>query len=304
MVNKKGVKKRETENIKIKEKQVIGLNKFVLMLLVLGFLMILISSFNSFSLNLGLFELELSEIGMIFLLIAGYFYFASEGNPFSKSFEFLKKIKVYFWFSFILFIVIFIFGLAYPYLLNEQILEIIKQLISQTEGLSSIELIKFIMFNNIRSSFFATILGVFLGILPLFVIVSNAYILGFVSNSVVIVEGSSVLLRLLPHGIFEIPAVMISAAMGIMLGISLIKNCILFYAKGIPRITLYSLIFLSIIFFPISIFILFALLVANNKLRQDFLLNFKDSLRLFLFIVIPLLIIAGIIEGSLIFVLG
>ena len=72
-----------------------------------------------------------------------------------------------------------------------------------------------------------------------------------------------VLWRIFPHGIFELPAVFISLGLGLKLG---------------------------------------TFIFQRNKLKA-FAEFFWNSLRVFLFIVLPLLIIAAIIEGSLIFLL-
>ncbi len=110
------------------------------------------------------------------------------------------------------------------------------------------------------------ILGIFLGFVPLVVAVVNGYVLGFVASKTVAVEGWLILWRLLPHGIFEIPAVLISIALGLKLG---------------------SFLFTS-----------------KNKGWKEFWKWIKDVVRVFIFVIIPLLVIAGIIEGLLIVCLG
>ena len=114
--------------------------------------------------------------------------------------------------------------------------------------------------NNLKSSFFAMIFGVIFGIYSILTIVANGYVLGFVSAEAVKFEGVLTLLNLLPHGIFELPAIFLSVGLGIKLG---------------------SFIFRE----------------KKKTVFKDYLLN---SLRVFLLIIIPLLIIAAVIEGSLI----
>lgn len=219
---------------------------------------------------------------------------------FRLSLDYLKKAKNYFWFSLILFFCIGIFGYLFPVFFEEQILKIITELIEKTEGLSGLQLIKFIFINNLKSGFFAMIFGIFLGIVPFIVAIMNGYVLGFVANKTIAIEGILVLWRLLPHGIFEIPAIMISIGLGLRLGLFLIYNCIIFYNKNLSRLNIYLLIVLSILFFPISLVVVFVLTLMSTDLRIKFLQNFKNSLRVFVFIVVPLLILAAIIEGVLI----
>jgi len=155
------------------------------------------------------------------------------------------------------------FFIPAPDFLMEQILDFIRELLEKTQAMSQMELIQFIFFNNLKSSFFGMVFGIALGIFPLFSSIINGYILGFVASMTVEGEGLSVLWRLLPHGIFELPAVFISLGLGLKLG------TFVFYEKKL----------------------------------ETFKEFFWSSLKVFLFIVIPLLILAGIIEGSLVFLL-
>jgi len=225
------------------------------------------------------------------------------GN-FISSIKDLGKIKNYFLFSLILFILIAVIGFFYPVFFQEQVLNVIKDLIKQTEGLGSVELTGFIIFNNLKSSFFGIIFGIFLGIVPLGIIIVNGYVLGFVANKTVEAGGIFILWRLFPHGIFEIPAVIISVGAGLMIGISFIKDCILFFNKKISKFNLYFLILISIIFFPISFIIALIFNLKYKILRKKLYFNLKIAFKIFLFIVIPLLVIAGLIEGLLIYLLG
>jgi len=185
---------------------------------------------------------------------------------FQQSLAYLPKIKNYFIFSVILFLLVGIFGFLFPIFFEEEIIKLIEELIRQTQGMGFLELTSFIMFNNIKSSFFALILGIFLGFVPIGVIVVNAYVLGFVVNKTVAIEGPLVIWRLLPHGIFELPAVLLSTALGIKLGF------FIFTYKG------------------------------PNK-TKEFKIWLLNTFKVFFLIIIPLLVIAGIIESSLIILL-
>jgi stage II sporulation protein M len=140
----------------------------------------------------------------------------------------------------------------------------ITELIEITIGLNMQQLIWFIFKNNIWSAFTGIIFGVFLGIIPLVSAVSNGYVLGFVSNAVVSEVGYLSLWRLLPHGIFEIPAIMISLGLGIKFGLFM-------FAKK-----------------------------PGKEFKRRFLLSMKT----FLFVILPLLVMAALIEGVLMVVLG
>lgn len=133
----------------------------------------------------------------------------------------------------------------------------ITEIMGKTTGLSAGQLISFVFFNNLQSSLFGLIFGALFGIFPIFVALFNGYILGFVLNASIDAGGIIVIWKLLPHGIFELPAVFISLGFGLRLGTRLLFR----------------------------------------KKRKDFKNEFYKALRVFFFVVIPLLLIAAIIEG-------
>ena len=195
------------------------------------------------------------------------------------------------------------FFIPVPELMKEKILDFIKELLTKTEGMSQIELIKFIFLNNLQSSFFGMIFGFFLGIFPVMAAIANGYLLGFVALVSVNDGGWFILCKLLPHGIFELPAIFISLGLGLKLGIWLIFEPIKFYWN---RNKLISFLFL-LCYLPTLLITLYFNKQFRFKMKKCldiFSKNFSSSLRVFLFIVIPLLLIAGIIEGGLIFLLN
>lgn len=186
-------------------------------------------------------------------------------KEYRDSWDYIKDSRNFIYITIGIFLIFCLIGffIPAPDFLMEQILDFVRELLEKTQGMSQMELIQFIFFNNLKSSFFGMIFGIALGIFPLFSSIINGYILGFVASMTVEGEGLSVLWRLLPHGIFELPAVFISLGLGLKLG------TFVFYEKKL----------------------------------ETFKEFFWSSLRVFLFIIIPLLILAGIIEGSLVFLL-
>ena len=85
-------------------------------------------------------------------------------DNYSKSWQFIKDSK-----NFIYAIIAVFFGLALigfifpvPDSIATEIMKMLEEILKKTEGLSQFELIRFIFFNNIQSSFFGLILGIFL----------------------------------------------------------------------------------------------------------------------------------------------
>ncbi|RLI88555.1 MAG: hypothetical protein DRO98_03035 [Archaeoglobales archaeon] len=83
----------------------------------------------------------------------------------------------------------------------------------------------FIFINNSLKALVATAAGIFFGIFPLSFIVINGYLIGLV----VYVKGlelgfGKVLLYLIPHGILEIPAILLACSYGLWLGERFVKK--------------------------------------------------------------------------------
>lgn len=224
-------------------------------------------------------------------------------NEYKNSWNYIKDSRN---FVYVIALIFFIFALGGFFItpagdFAEQILKFIQELIEKIQGMSQGELISFIFFNNLQSSFFGMILGVLLGIFPVVIIIANGYLLGFVASMSVNSEGILVLWRVLPHGVFELPAVFISLGLGLKLGFWLILEPVKFYWKK------NKLISASFLFFYLPALLI--TLCSNKQFRlrmkkslEVFPANLWDSLKAFLFIIIPLLIIAAIIEGSLMFI--
>ena len=205
----------------------------------------------------------LSIISFILAYIGGIFYFMfNEKGNYGKCWRFLKESKNFILFTIVLFLGFSIIGFLYqPSSLIDLIRQIVADLLEKTKNLNFLEMFWFIFNNNASVSFFSIILGFFFGIFPTISIAFNGYVIGFILEKSVLIDGLGVLWKLVPHGIFELPAVFISIALGIKFG--------------------------SFIF--------------NKAPGKIFKFYFKNSMRIFLFVVVPLLVIAAVIETGLIF---
>ncbi|WP_169713773.1 stage II sporulation protein M [Paludifilum halophilum] len=80
-----------------------------------------------------------------------------------------------------------------------------------------------IFLNNLRASVSMIGLGIFFGVFPIAALVTNGLMLGVVLGDTSAATGANPLVvfatSILPHGILELPAVIIAAAYGIRLGI-------------------------------------------------------------------------------------
>ena len=181
-------------------------------------------------------------------------------NQYSKCYDFLKSSSDFVIVALGIFCAFGIIGFAFPIFFSEQIFSWMKELVLSMEGFGAFETIWFIFFNNVKASFFSIVFGIFLGIFPIVASVTNGYLIGFVGRHAVEENGMFILWRLLPHGIFELPAIMLSMGIGLRLGIG----------------------------------------VFSRSGRKNLSKNFIEAMRFFVFVIFPLLVVAAIIEGLLI----
>ena len=92
-------------------------------------------------------------------------------------------------------------------------------------NMSLIELFGFVAANNTIKSLLFMLGGLLGGVLPLFFVVFNGFFIGWVAYSL----GSSVGLGyvvagLMPHGVFEIPAILLAMSMGVSLGYAALNS--------------------------------------------------------------------------------
>lgn len=212
----------------------------------------------------------------------------------------MKKNKIYFLIVFGLFIFSILFGFLFPLFFVEFIRKFVEELSKRTEGMGFFQLFAFIFENNLSTAFFGIVFGLFFGVIPVVITFFNGYVLGFISNAVASSQGYPILLKLLPHGIFEIPALIISLGLGLKLGISFLVNFVKFYKK---KLNIYIMIVLLILF-PLVFFIVsFILSLLRKELKKKIVLDLKNILWVFVYVILPLLFIAAIIEAGMIVLL-
>jgi len=184
------------------------------------------------------------------------------GILFGAQTEYVKSLAPVFALSLFLFIFSTFMGYSMGEDIPASVFEGILSNIPDPTESTSLEMFTAILSNNVLASFLFLASGIVVGIPPLMFIIVNGFFVGWVSYSVASELGLGfVVSSLLPHGIIEIPAITFCAAMGVGLGYQLI-----------------------------------------NKLRRIGGLQryVQDSLSLFVKRIVPLLIVAAVIETALI----
>jgi stage II sporulation protein M len=91
-------------------------------------------------------------------------------------------------------------------------------------GSLSILLLLIVFINNAVKALGLILLGILLGLVPLLFIAVNGFVLGGLGSALESVKGwGYVLASFAPHGIIEIPAILLAAALGFSLGIESFK---------------------------------------------------------------------------------
>ncbi|MFA6022935.1 MAG: stage II sporulation protein M [Candidatus Pacearchaeota archaeon] len=238
--------------------------RLLILFSLLGLIIMLFSSFyGNITGDKFVLLISLKIIGFATAYFFGLAYFInSERKNYSKSWKFLKSLKYFILLVIILFIGALIVGFLYqPDYIVDLVKKMVEELVENTKGFGFFDMLWFIFSNNCSVAFISIISGCFFGLFPLLTALSNGYVLGFISEKSIGASGILVLWKLFPHGIFELPAVIIAIALGVKFGT--------FAFSKTPALTFKN--------------------------------YFRESIRIFIFVIVPLLVIAAIIETGLIF---
>ena len=147
-------------------------------------------------------------------------------NP--EDYKYLSSLKRLIIFSTIIFVSSVLIGFVSTIIYPEKIkilINPIQDLAEKARGLNDLELFGLIFINNGIKIIAVILLGIFLGIIPLFFLFINGYLVGVVAFLTQEIKSWSVFwFGILPHGILEIPALIIGAGMGIKLGNSFLNS--------------------------------------------------------------------------------
>ncbi|MCS7144094.1 MAG: stage II sporulation protein M [Archaeoglobaceae archaeon] len=114
----------------------------------------------------------------------------------------------------------------YPEFARREI-EILKEFLKSitSEEISPVAIFIIIILNNSIKSFVAMVLGVLLGIVPILFVITNGLIIGVFANVFGEEIGTfSFILKIIPHGILEIPAIILASSYGVWLGIEFLRD--------------------------------------------------------------------------------
>ena len=141
-----------------------------------------------------------------------------------------------------------------------QLQELLQQFAQKFRGLPKLQLAVAIFFNNSLKTLLAILLGPLLGIAPVIFLVVNGAILGAVVPVAVESRGLwASVMTIVPHGIFELPAIFLGTSIGMRLGTHVWRRL-----AGKAETTLFA--------------------------------EFRHGLRIYFSVILPLLLLAAAIE--------
>jgi stage II sporulation protein M len=151
-------------------------------------------------------------------------YIADKNYLKAEMLAYLKTLKPYFIVITSLFILAIITGYIAA-LYHVEIVDVLldsfqESYVDKLVNASPIEIMLFIFKNNIFVSFFAVVGGIFFGIISIGIILFNGFFIGAVVFELIQQYGGLVVMAgLIPHGIIELPMILISASIGLRLGL-------------------------------------------------------------------------------------
>ncbi len=193
-------------------------------------------------------------------------------KEYKRSFQYLKESRGYFFGVVVFFVLFALIGFLIPYSVPQESLQPlldevgkwIEKIMDDLEGKGLFGVMGYIFKNNASVALVSIFAGVLFGVVPAVTLVFNGVFIGFVMSLVMGEAGVFSFWRLLPHGIFELPAIFIAFGVGIKFG------TFVFHKKPLAKFREY----------------------------------FYDSLRVFFLIIVPLLLVAAFIEAWLIVYFG
>lgn len=136
-----------------------------------------------------------------------------------------RTIKPYLLVLTLVFAASFLAGTIAPSAIRQQMIDVFKGVVGNYRGLAGGVLFFNILVQNVMATIFVVISGVMAGVIPTFAISSNGFGLGVLYRQASEVSGfPAAALKVLPYGVFEIPALLIAASYGLWLGVLAVRR--------------------------------------------------------------------------------
>jgi len=146
--------------------------------------------------------------------------------------NYLSSIKTFIGVVVLLFLLSMAVGYVIPIIsphTSDMLISGLEEKARALSGQSQVMMMIGIFSNNAMGAIFALVFGLAAGLFPLFFMISNGLVIGIILEMIIVkmgvVGGTTFFLAgVLPHGIFELPAVFISSAIGLKLGYEVLRS--------------------------------------------------------------------------------
>lgn len=119
----------------------------------------------------------------------------------------------------VLFVAAFVAGIVAPVALRQEVAETYLRMVEPYQDTPGGELFLLILVNNVVGALLVLVAGVLMGILPVLSTGGNGFLLGVLYRQAAGAGGyGGAALAVLPHGVFEVAALLIAASYGMWLG--------------------------------------------------------------------------------------
>jgi stage II sporulation protein M len=119
----------------------------------------------------------------------------------------------------------FLGGISAPPPVTQQVTEALQAVGEQYRDMSGGTLFFYILLHNVTASLLLLASGLLYGVVPVLAAGSNGFVLGVLYREAAATLGyAKAALKVVPHGIFEIPALLFTASYGLWLGIMAIRR--------------------------------------------------------------------------------
>ena len=124
-----------------------------------------------------------------------------------------------FFFAAVVFVTSLALGMSVSPDVSAEALEEVGEFLGSLGGLSSLGLFLIIFLNNAVKALGVVIFGIFFGLVPLFFILFNGFILGVLVSALESEAGYGLIAAsLVPHGVVEVPILLLATALGLAVG--------------------------------------------------------------------------------------
>jgi stage II sporulation protein M len=137
---------------------------------------------------------------------------------FTDSIDTLRQLKRLIAASVVLFFTTSILGALFSEDLYPHIFPILQSILEEIEDANFVEIFAFILGQNLSATAIIMLSGIAFGITPFVSTASNGIVLGVVLAQLQQSTGASHWWEVVPHGIFELPALFIATSLGFYLG--------------------------------------------------------------------------------------